>query len=70
MEHMQIGLLPLWHQDAKKGDNNTRSLLKVIKDLIILIIFLVITFFIFIIISIFFLNFFINGFLALGGDFG
>jgi hypothetical protein len=67
-KHMQIGLLPLWHQDAKKGDNNTRSLLKVIKVLIIIS--MVIIFFIFIAISIFFLIFFINGFLALGGDFG
>jgi hypothetical protein len=36
-KHMQIGLLPLWHHDAKKGENTTRSILKRVKVLILLI---------------------------------
>jgi hypothetical protein len=33
---MQIGLLLLWNQDAKKGENTTRSLIELGKVLIVL----------------------------------
>jgi uncharacterized membrane protein len=62
---------PFGIKTPKRETTTQRSLLKVIKVLIILIVILmVIIFFISIFISIFFLIFFFNGFLALGGDFG
>jgi hypothetical protein len=58
---MQIELLPLWHQDAKKGENPWRSLIVYI---IIIVLSTPIIFFINL-----FIILFINGFLALGRDF-
>jgi hypothetical protein len=60
MKLMQMGLLPLWHQDTQKGENTRRSLV------IVLILFI----FLFTCISIFTFLFIIllNGLLALGSD--